>query len=57
MLGAIASGRPLPEFAPTFRDGYRVAQVVDTIEAAANSRNWTTVHYATLENDASAAAA
>jgi predicted dehydrogenase len=57
MLGAIASGQSLPEFAPTFRDGYRVAQVVDTIEAAANSRTWKAVHYATLENDTTAAAA
>jgi predicted dehydrogenase len=56
MLSAIAADQPLPEFAPTFRDGYRVAQVVDTIEAAARSRSWTPVNYA-VESPTTTAAA
>jgi predicted dehydrogenase len=48
MLTAIATEQPLPDHAPTFRDGYRVAQVVDTIEAAAQARTWLPVEYSEL---------
>jgi predicted dehydrogenase len=51
MLSAIAAEQPLPEHVPTFRDGYRVAQVVETIESAARARAWLPVEYAELEED------
>jgi predicted dehydrogenase len=50
MLTAIAADQPLPDHSPTFRDGYRVAQVVDTIEAAAQTRAWLPVEYAELRS-------
>jgi hypothetical protein len=50
MLTAIAAEQPLPDHAPTFRDGYRVAQVVDTIEAAAQARTWLSVEYEELRS-------
>jgi predicted dehydrogenase len=56
MLTAIATQRPLPEHAPTFRDGYRVAQVVDTIEAAAKARTWLPVEYSELPSEHAAGA-
>jgi predicted dehydrogenase len=48
MVSAIASGSTLPPEAPTFADGYRVAQVVDTIERAAEERAWIDVTYREL---------
>jgi predicted dehydrogenase len=45
LLSAVASDSPLPEHAPTFRDGYRVAEVVDAIGAAAAERTWVDVAY------------
>jgi predicted dehydrogenase len=51
MLTAIAAERPLPDHAPTFRDGYRVAQVVATIEAAAQARTWLPVEYVELRSE------
>jgi predicted dehydrogenase len=42
---AIATGSRLPEHAPTFRDGYRVAEVVDAATRAVSSRGWEDVHY------------
>jgi predicted dehydrogenase len=55
MLTAIASGTQLPEHAPTFRDGYRVAEVVDTIDRAAVSGSWERVVYRSAEDEARAA--
>jgi predicted dehydrogenase len=54
MLTAIAAEQPLPDHAPTFRDGYRVAQVVDTIEAAAQARTWLPVEYDELRCESEA---
>lgn len=48
MLAAISGEQPLVDVTPTFRDGYRVAQVVDTIEAAAQERRWLPVEYSDL---------
>jgi predicted dehydrogenase len=45
LLAAVAAGTPLPAWAPTLRDGYRVAEVVDAIERAARERCWVTVAY------------
>ncbi|WP_320669481.1 Gfo/Idh/MocA family protein [Patulibacter defluvii] len=45
MVTAIAAGTALPDGVPTFRDGYRVAQVVETIERAAAERTWLPVAY------------
>lgn len=45
LLSAIASRSPLPDFAPTLREGYLVAEVVDTIKRAAQSRSWERVEY------------
>lgn len=45
MLRAIAARTPLPEFGPTFRDGYRVAEVVEAIRRAAEWRTWEDVSY------------
>lgn len=46
MLSSIADGAPsLPESVPTFRDGYRVAEVVATIEHAAEEKQWLRVPY------------
>ncbi len=45
MLNAIESGDPLPEPIATLRDGYRVAEVVETIERAAASGRWEDVNY------------
>lgn len=45
MLEAIANDRQLTSFVATFRDAYRVAEVVDAITLAGESRKWETVHY------------
>jgi predicted dehydrogenase len=45
MLAAIAGGRSLPPEAPTLADGYRVAEVVDTMLRAAQERTWLPVAY------------
>jgi predicted dehydrogenase len=45
MLTAIDTESALPDHAPTFRDGYRVAEVVDTIQQAADSGAWQTITY------------
>lgn len=37
LAASVASGTALPAWAPTFRDGYRVAETVDTIERAASA--------------------
>lgn len=50
MLSAIATGRPLPDEAPTMADGYRVAEVVDAIEMAARERTWVDVCYRELRS-------
>ncbi len=51
MLSAIAAGERLPEHAPTFRDGYRVAEAIDAIERAAAEGRWETVAYRDLPTD------
>jgi predicted dehydrogenase len=45
LLAAVASGGELPDEAPTFEDGYRVAEIVDTIARAAQERTWLDVVY------------
>ncbi len=45
LLSAVARREPLPDFAPTFEDGYRVAEVVDTMLRSARSRAWEPVTY------------
>lgn len=45
ILAAIADASPMPEAAPTFRDGYRVAEVVQAIRRAAEARTWEAVTY------------
>ncbi len=45
MLSAIAAGRALPLEAPTMADGYRVAEIVDTMARAAEERTWLDVRY------------
>ncbi len=45
MLTAIDTEAALPDHVPTFRDGYRVAEVVDTIQQAADSGTWQTITY------------
>jgi len=50
MLSAIAAGRALPPEAATMADGYRVAEVVDTMARAAQERSWLDVVYRQLES-------
>jgi predicted dehydrogenase len=45
LLAAVARERELPVEAPTFEDGYRVAEVVDTIARAAETQTWLDVSY------------
>jgi predicted dehydrogenase len=45
MLAALADGTRLPDFAPTFRDGYRVAEVVQAIQESSERRAWIEVAY------------
>ncbi|WP_238008849.1 Gfo/Idh/MocA family oxidoreductase [Dactylosporangium sp. AC04546] len=52
MLRAIDSGEALPDTAPTFRDGYRVAEVVDSIDRATGSGSWEPVTYREADTQA-----
>jgi len=45
LLSAIAAHRQLPAHAPTFRDGYRVAEVVAAMGRSAHQRTWEHVTY------------
>jgi len=45
MLAAVEQGTPVDPDAATFRDGYRVAEIVDTILASAKSRQFETVRF------------
>ena len=45
MLSAVEHGTPLDPDAATFRDGYRVAEIVDTILRSAESRQVETVRF------------
>ncbi len=47
MLSAVEHDTPVDPDAATFRDGYRVAEIVDTILKSAQSRQFETVNYRT----------
>jgi predicted dehydrogenase len=45
MLTAVGGKSALPEYAPTFRDGYRVAETIETVQRAAETGTWETVKF------------
>ncbi|WP_328419899.1 Gfo/Idh/MocA family protein [Streptomyces sp. NBC_00443] len=52
MLSAISQGCALPTQAATFADGYRVAEVIDTMARAASEKRWLPVQYRDLSGGA-----